>query len=743
MKKLITKYNKAISNQPSASTFIIFGTIFVLSITLLVLGNLLAFSNEPKQFSWSYPILLFNLIPIIVLGIYLGVRIWFSLFAKKRNQSAPMLHRRFVTIFSLSALTPAIIVGVFSTSLISQNINDLFGSNVRSNMESAREILDGYVKQELTELAQDASIVVKELSLRRQNINSRISFTADLQIISRVRDLDAIYIMNNKGYVLSRVESPISPSFEIPLKPVFQSLKPNDIAFIQRDDVDYLIAVTPIDGFDNLYLFIGRVIRSNNRVLSSLSGVAKASQAIDRFNADQKSMNKIFFLTFLEAAILLLFTSVWLGLSLANRIINPLGTLINASEKVRLGDMTARVEVDGNWGEISDLGSAFNKMTHQLSTQRDDLVREHDLSEQRRQFSEAVLSGVRAGVIGLNQAGKITIMNQSAKRLLSSRDIEMEGSPISQVLPEFLPAFIKAKDSIQGSIEDQVNFKTINGIRNFDLSVNAYSGSRKDTGWVMTFDDMTRLVSAQRHSAWREVARRIAHEIKNPLTPIQLSAERLLKKYSKEIKSDPDVFQNCTQTIIRQVNSLEQMVDEFSAFARMPAPNYSPVDFKALVSDILFAQRVSFPDIKFDVLIHKANTSKIMCDERLITQALTNIYKNAGESILRRIDEIGIDSISGKINTIVKYDEEFVTISIFDNGTGWPAQDKDRLLEPYVTTRDSGTGLGLAIVKRIAEDHGGNLILNYRTDNKPGALVEISIQNNSTNRNSNIDFEVN
>ena len=417
--------------------------------------------------------------------------------------------------------------------------------------------------------------------------------------------------------------------------------------------------------------------------------------------------------------------------------------MINASEKVRLGDMTARVEVDGNWGEISDLGSAFNKMTHQLSTQRDDLVREHDLSEQRRQFSEAVLSGVRAGVIGLNQAGKITIMNQSAKRLLSSRDIEMEGSPISQVLPEFLPAFIKAKDSIQGSIEDQVNFKTINGIRNFDLSVNAYSGSRKDTGWVMTFDDMTRLVSAQRHSAWREVARRIAHEIKNPLTPIQLSAERLLKKYSKEIKSDPDVFQNCTQTIIRQVNSLEQMVDEFSAFARMPAPNYSPVDFKALVSDILFAQRVSFPDIKFDVLIHKANTSKIMCDERLITQALTNIYKNAGESILRRIDEIGIDSISGKINTIVKYDEDFVTISIFDNGTGWPAQDKDRLLEPYVTTRDSGTGLGLAIVKRIAEDHGGNLILNYRTDNKPGALVEISIQNNSTNKNSNIDFEVN
>lgn len=731
MKKLFKKLKKTNSNIFNSSSAIIFGAIFAFSISLLVLGSLFAFSNKPYQFGWSYPILLLNLVPILALGIYLGIRVWYGLFANKRNQSAPLLHRRFVTIFSLSALTPAVIVGVFSTSLISQNINDLFGSNVRLNMESAREILDGYVKQELTDLAQDASIVKKELSLERQNIKSRISFTADLQIISRVRDLDAIYIMNNKGYVLSRVESPISPSFEIPLKPVFDSLKPKDIAFIQRDDFDYLIAVTPIDDYDNLYLFIGRVIRSNNRVLSSLSGVARASQAIDRFNDDQKYMNKIFFLTFLEAAILILFTSIWLGLSLANRIINPLGTLIDASEKVRMGDMSARVDVDGNWGEISDLGSAFNKMTYQLSTQRDDLVREHDLSEQRRQFSEAVLSGVRAGVIGLNQAGKITIMNQSAKRLLFSKDSKMEGYPISKVLPEFLPAFNKAKDSIGGHIEDQINFETKFGTRNFDLSVSAYSGSRKDTGWVMTFDDMTRLVAAQRHSAWREVARRIAHEIKNPLTPIQLSAERLLKKYSNEIISDPDIFLNCTQTILRQVNSLEQMVDEFSAFARMPAPNFSSIDFKVLISNILFAQRVSFPEIKFDVSINNAKSSNIICDERLITQALTNIYKNGGESILRRFDEIGANNSKGKISTFVKYSDEHITISIFDNGTGWPVQDKERLLEPYVTTRESGTGLGLAIVMRIAEDHGGKLKLKYRTDNKPGALVEISLRKNA------------
>jgi two-component system nitrogen regulation sensor histidine kinase NtrY len=309
--------------------------------------------------------------------------------------------------------------------------------------------------------------------------------------------------------------------------------------------------------------------------------------------------------------------------------------------------------------------------------------------------------------------------------------MEMVGYPISKVLPEFLPAFNKAKDSIGGHVEDQINFETKFGTSNFDLSVSAYSGSRKDTGWVMTFDDMTRLVAAQRHSAWREVARRIAHEIKNPLTPIQLSAERLLKKYSNEIVSDPDVFRNCTQTIIRQVSSLEKMVDEFSAFARMPAPNFSSIDFKVLISNIMFSQRVSFPEIKFDVSINKEKSSKIICDERLITQALTNIYKNGGESITRRFDETGDDNSKGKISTFVEYSEEHITISIFDNGTGWPVQDKDRLLEPYVTTRENGTGLGLAIVMRIAEDHGGKLKLNYRTDNKPGAVVEISIRKNS------------
>lgn len=712
---------------PRIAQSAVFGILFVTAIILLVLGTLFALSRNPDQTTQAYPILLFNLGLIIALGVYLGFRVWTGLFAKKRRQSAPLLHRRFVTIFSLAALTPAIVVGAFSTSLISQNINELFGENVRSNMESAREILDGYIKQELTELATDARAVQNELNRRPQNITSRISYTADLQIIARVRDLDAVYIMQKDGYLFTRVESPIAPVFEIPLQGVFDGMETNEIAFIQRDDIDYLIAVTKLEAYEDAYLYVGRVLRSNNRVLSSLSGIANASDAIDAFNTDQNLMSKIFFLTFIETALLILFAAVWLGLSMANRIIDPLGRLITASERVRSGDMTARVDVQGDWGEMSDLGSAFNRMTRQLNSQRDELVREHDISEQRRQFSEAVLSGVRAGVIGLTQSGRITLMNESAGRLLGSRDAAMLGYPIEDVLPEFTAAFSKARESIQGTAEDQVNFETEDGVRNFDLRVSAYQGARKDTGWVMTFDDMTRLVTAQRHSAWREVARRIAHEIKNPLTPIQLSAERLLRKYSDEIKTDPDVFQNCAQTIIRQVGSLEQMVNEFSAFARMPAPNFEQTDVRKLIEDVLFAQGVAFPEIVFGLEDETAGKLLAMCDERLITQALTNIYKNAGESVTRRLDMTGSDGLKGDITTLVTETADHIKLRISDNGMGWPFPDKERLLEPYVTTRDNGTGLGLAIVMRIADDHGGSLTLHDRDDNNTGAVIVIKL----------------
>ncbi len=714
-----------IKRAPKIARSALFGVFFMTAMFVTILGALFSFSDQSEQIDRSFDVLRANLILIVFLAIYLGYRVWGTLFTKARRRTAPLLHRRFVFIFSLAALVPAIIVGVFSLSFISQNINDIFGADVRKNMEQARSILDDYVDQELSDLGKDINILSATIDADPTMVEQRISLTAELQIQARVRDLDAVYMLSDQGDVLARVESPFAPDFRVPADSVFQSTSQGRIAYQKRDDLDYLIALSPLPEFTNVYLYVGRVLRSDSQVLSSISGIEGATQSLTSFNQKQAKMRNIFVLTLMETALLILMAAIWLGLVLGNRIIEPLGRLITAAELVRAGDMSARVNVGEDWGEISDLGSAFNRMTQQLDSQRDALVKEHDISEQRRQFSEAVLSGVRAGVIGLAQTGRITLINKSAEQLLGLDEKSLLGRPIDQVLSPFAPAFKKGRESIQASAEDQVSFEIDGQVRNFDLRVSAYQGARKDTGWVLTFDDMTRLVSAQRHSAWREVARRIAHEIKNPLTPIQLSAERLERKYSKEITSDPQTFANCTQTIIRQVGSLEQMVNEFSAFARMPAPEFANVELPSLLNEVLFEQGVAFPDIKFVQKKSSRKPSRIWGDERLITQALTNIYKNAGEAVLRAYDQSGEEAVEGRIVTELVVEEECVLIRILDNGPGWPVTDRIRLLEPYVTTRESGTGLGLAIVKRIAEDHGGSLTLAEPPMGGGGACVEI------------------
>jgi len=707
----------------------VFIVAFLVAIFLTILGGLLSFSTDESQIEQAWNILRFNLVIILILILYLIYRVWSSVFAPSTGQSAPLLHRRFVMIFSLASLLPAVLVGGFSTSLLTQNLSGIFGEGVRGNMEEARQILDGYVAQEFESLGEDVSELQQGIARSRTSFGARISFTADLMRESQTRDLDAVYILREDGFVLTRVESPEAPELRIPGTEVLKGLKESNVAFQVRADIDYLIAISKLSEAPNTYLFVGKLLRSDNQVLSSISGIESASSQIARFNENQSRLNQIFLLTLLDSALLILMTAIWLGLALANRIIDPLSGLVNAAERVRAGDMGARVNVSGDWGEISDLGSAFNRMTSQLESQRDELVKEHDISEQRRQFSEAVLSGVRAGVIGLTQQGKITLSNDAAKRLLEDRAHGLNGQPLNEVLQEFAPAFAKAREAISASSEDQVTVEMAGGHRIFDLHVSAYQGSRNDTGWVLTFDDMTRLVSAQRHSAWREVARRIAHEIKNPLTPIQLSAERLARKYTKEIKSDPKTFENCTQTIIRQVESLELMVDEFSAFARMPAPELIATDVGLILENTIFAQGVSFPEIRFRKVGRWPSSTVVRGDERLLNQALTNILKNASEAVQRKIEDGVSRSFQGEVLIEVIDTGSRLAIHITDNGPGWPFKDTDRLMEPYVTTRDGGTGLGLAIVKRIVEDHGGQLKLKAREDSD-GARALIYLPQN-------------
>ncbi len=733
--ELENQTNERPVSSPGILRSALFGVFFFTAVFLTVLGTLFALSSNPARSELAYPILFTNLGIILLLGIFLLFRVWGSLFAKHLRISAPLLHRRFILIFSLAALTPAILVGAFSTSLISKNFNDLFGENVSSTLERADTVLNEYVLEKFQELGTELQKGKVYLENNRQRFDDRISFTVYMERFRRNLKLDSLLIIDTQGQIHLNVGRPSLDKIEIPTKYALEPIQSGgEFAALKQPEHDVLIAFNRLEGYDGMYLMGLRFLSADNSaanqggLLTSISGIDEAELALDKYNSDQARFRNSFLLTLIQSALLILYAAIALGVLLANRIISPIGQMVETAEKIRGGDLTARVNVKGDWGEMSDLGSALNRMTRQLGTQREDLVREHNLSERRRQFSEAVLSGVRAGVIGLSQEGRVTLMNASAERLLDRGSFDILGYPVEQVLPEFSTAFFRARESVKGSTEDQIVIKTETGVRNFDLRVSSYEADINDKGWVLTFDDMTRLVAAQRYSAWREVARRIAHEIKNPLTPILLSAERLNRKYKKDIKNDPEIFSNCTDTIIRQVGSLERMVNEFSSFARMPEPEFQTHDLKDILERVLFAQGVAFPDIQF-VLDDRSKTDvlHVACDERLITQALTNIYKNAGESISERVDASGVDHPDGLVSTQIDIEESRIILGISDNGKGWPMPDRHRLLEPYVTTRDTGTGLGLAIVKRIAEDHDGALILMERPDGQAGAHLEFII----------------
>jgi two-component system, NtrC family, nitrogen regulation sensor histidine kinase NtrY len=395
----------------------------------------------------------------------------------------------------------------------------------------------------------------------------------------------------------------------------------------------------------------------------------------------------------------------------------PIRRLIGAANVVSTGNLNVRVPIRRSEGDLAQLGETFNNMTQELRTQHEDIVRARDVMDSRRRFTEAVLAGASAGVIGVNAEGRITILNRSAERLLARSEREALGHPLGEVAPELSEIFDSARGGNQRLIQRQVTVNRSGQERNFSVRVTSEQAAQSEHGYVITIDDVTELVLAQRSSAWADIARRIAHEIKNPLTPIQLSAERLRRKYGKVIVEDAAVFEQCTATIVRQVDDIKRMVDEFSRFARMPKAVIAGEDVAETVRQVVFLMRVAHPDIDIEVEL-PADTMPARFDRRLISQALTNIVKNATEAIgAVPAAELG----RGRIAVSAQRDGKDVVIDVIDNGIGLPKENRSRLLEPYVTTREKGTGLGLAIVGRILEEHGGHIELRDASEKIPGA----------------------
>ena len=626
------------------------------------------------------------------------------------------LHVRMVMIFAAIAIVPTVLVALFSAVILNLGINSWFSDRVRTSLENASSVAEAYVSEHKQSIQSDALAVAAAVNRQYvMQVSDPSAFQQYLYQLVQARSLSIAAIFDGSGRLVTAVKRTIAVHIDPPELADFKRAGAGDVVILADSYDDRVQALVRLDNYIDRYLLVIRYV--DTKVLANQREAVAAAREYEVLEKNRTSVQLAFAATYAVVGLLMLLAAVSLGLNAANRIVQPIGRLIGASERVSAGDLTARVRTQGVDGELANLSNAFNKMTAELQSQQEELVETNRIAEDRRLFAEAVLSGVSAGVIGLDALGRIDAANPTAAAFLGYMSAELTGRPIEEIAPEIAGVLAEARLNADGRASGQLDIARGGRTRNLSVRVTSERTDGHRTGFVITFDDMTDLVAAQRSAAWGDVARRIAHEIKNPLTPIQLSAERLRRKYGKEITSDPSVFEQCTQTIIRQVGDIGRMVDEFSSFARMPVPIAREEDAGELVRQAVFLQSVGNPSIEYMVHVPESAVT-LICDGRLVAQALTNVLKNAAEAVTAKFDpeaaEKGMTSkpVGGRIDIALKEESGGVVVSVSDNGVGLPNAERERLTEPYVTTRGKGTGLGLAIVKKIMEEHGGTVGLS-------------------------------
>jgi len=669
--------------------------------------------NLPVTLDPLSVLLLLNLDLILLLGLsaLIARRLVIIWTARRRGLAGARLHARLVGLFSLVAVMPTIIVATLSFILFDFGLQGWFSDRVSTAVKESFAVADAYLEEhrqtigaDVIAMAQDISREGSAVAYNPQRLNQVLSAQAALRSLTEAMIVDSSQrVLARAGFSLLLDFDPEVPAWAL------RRASEGEIVILTSPTDDRVRALVRLDTISDTYLYVGRLI--DPRVLGHIDRTQGAVRLYEDLEGKRSGLQLTFTAIFLVVALMLLLASIWVGLAFANQLTVPIGRLIDAAGRVSEGDLSVRVPDQDNRDEIGSLARAFNRMTGEIKSQQDALLDANRKLDERSRFIEAVVGGVSAGVLGLDVDGNITLVNKTAGILLERPEEELSGRNIGEVIEGIDEMIGSARRRPHRRSERQITLTQSGGrISTIMVRVVAEQDEQGVNGFVVTLDDISELLSAQRKAAWSDVARRIAHEIKNPLTPIQLAAERLKRKYLKEITSDPETFVICTDTIVRQVEDIGRMVDEFSSFARMPSPEVEDVDLQSLVEQAVFLQQTAHPET--DYSIESDDASMVTsCDRQQINRALTNLLMNAEEAIEGRQEAVeeGEDYPKGEIRLRLQDLPEGLVIEIDDNGKGLPDVARERLTEPYVTTRKKGTGLGLAIVKKIMEDHGGSL----------------------------------
>jgi two-component system nitrogen regulation sensor histidine kinase NtrY len=685
------------------------GLVIVLLSVLVSSGSFLIMTGatgiEPTPLVWAIIWAVNGLLVLLVVAL-VATEATLLFRAKVRKEAGAGLQFRMVAMFALLAVVPAALVAVVATISLNQGLDQWFSERTRTMVEASRLVARSYMLEHAQVLRDDIIWVATELEQARGTFEEdRDKFQRILTALAVTRSLPFTSLIDTDGDTLMRAQINVQGTPPRIPAGLTTGVDVGQPTVINPGSTNLVGSVVKLRGYDDTFLFVARPV--DPEVLEFMRLTDDNITEYRDYESNRLVFQITFTIMYVGLALVLLLAALWIGIALANRFLDPIRNLMIASSRVSEGDLDVQVPVQPGRGDLRDLSNQFNTMTQQLRTQHVALMNASETNEKRRQFTEAVVEGVSAGIVGLDAFGAVTLVNARAAEMLGTAEIDFVGKRLATAIPALATVIDRALAARRGQTRDQVEIGSGPDYRTYQVQVTREGTLAESKGYVVTLDDITDLLSAQRTGAWADVARRIAHEIKNPLTPIQLSAERLRRRYAGKLADDFEVFDKCINTIVRQVGDIGRMVDEFSSFARMPEAKQEKGDLSDAVRQAVFLESVRLPEVKVTVDLPEEPIIAWF-DKRLISQVLTNLIKNAVEAI----EGAGLETIRDPaIVAAARFEGETVRVSISDNGKGWPKENRNRLLEPYITTREKGTGLGLAIVAKIIEQHGGKVEL--------------------------------